>query len=145
MNSDEVQFILAEAAAKGLITGSADTYYRKGIANSLLRWGASQADVDTYLAQTSISLPADKAGQLVKIADQKWISLFLVSSEAYLDLRRTKLPNIFKNGRLSGFEFPLRFRYPGDELGQNRTAYDLGVGTLSPATDDEGSKVWLLQ
>lgn len=145
MNSDEVQFILAEAAAKGLITGSADTYYRKGIANSLLRWGVSQADVDTYLAQTSIALPADKAGQLVKIADQKWISLFLVSSEAYLDLRRTKLPDIFKNGRLGGFEFPLRYRYPGDELGQNRTAYDLGVGTLSPATDDEGSKVWLLQ
>lgn len=145
MNSDEVQFILAEAAAKGLITGSADTYYRKGITNSLLRWGVSQADVTTYLAQTSIALPADKAGQLAKIADQKWLALFLVSSEAYLDLRRTKLPNIFNNGRLSGFEFPLRFRYPGDELGQNKIAYDLGVGTLSPKTDDQLSKIWLLQ
>lgn len=145
MNSDEVQFILAEAAAKGLITGSTDTYYRKGIANSLLRWGVSQTDVDIYLAQTSIALPADKAGQLVKIADQKWLALFLVSSEAYLDLRRTRLPNIFNNGRLSGFEFPLRYRYPGDELGQNKTAYDAGVSTLSPSADDQESKVWLLQ
>lgn len=145
MNSDEVQFNLAEAAAKGYITGSADTYYRKGISNSLLRWGVPQADVTAYLAQDAITLPSDKTGQLAKIADQKWISLFLVSTEGYLDLRRTKLPNIFKNGRLSGYDFPLRFRYPGDELGQNKTAYDVGVSTLAPATDDQFSKIWLLQ
>ena len=145
LQSDETQFTLAEAAAKGLITGSADTYYRKGITNSMLRWGVPQADITTYLAQTSIALPADKAGQLVKIAEQKWIGLFLISSEGYLDLRRTKLPDIFKMGKLSGFEFPLRYRYPGNELGQNRTAYDMGVGTLSPNTDVEGSKMWLLQ
>lgn len=145
MNSDEVQFLLAEAAAKGLITGSADTYYRKGITNSLLRWGVPQATVTKYLAQANIALPTDKAGQLAKIADQKWISLFLVSSEAYLDLRRTKLPNIFSNGRLSGYQFPLRYRYPGNELGQNREAYDLGVSSLAPAVDDQFSKIWLLQ
>jgi hypothetical protein len=145
MNSDEVQFLLAEAAAKGFITGSADVYYRKGISNSLLRWGVPQATVDKYLAQSKIALPADKAGQLAKIAEQKWIGLFLVSSEAYLDLRRTKLPDIFKNGRLGGYQFPLRYRYPGNEPGQNRDAYDLGVATLSPAVDDQFSKIWLLQ
>ncbi|MEO6685451.1 MAG: SusD/RagB family nutrient-binding outer membrane lipoprotein, partial [Dyadobacter sp.] len=64
MNSDEVQFLLAEAAAKGLITGSADTYYRKGITNSMLRWGIPQASITKYLAQTNIALPTDKAGQL---------------------------------------------------------------------------------
>ncbi|WP_353718941.1 SusD/RagB family nutrient-binding outer membrane lipoprotein [Dyadobacter sp. 676] len=144
MNSDEVQFILAEAAAKGLISGSADTYYRKGISNSLLRWGVSQEAVNKYLAQPGVALPSDKAGQLAKIADQKWISLFLVSSEAYLDLRRTRLPDIFKNGRLGGFQFPERYRYPGNELGQNKEAYDLGVGGLSPAVDDQYSKMWLL-
>jgi len=145
INSDEVQFILAEAAAKGLISGSADTYYRKGITNSMLRWGVKQADITTYLAQPSITLPSDKDGQLAKIADQKWLALFLVSSEAYLDLRRTALPNIFNNGRLSGYPFPVRYRYPGNELGQNKTAYDLGVGTLTPAVDDQFSKIWLLQ
>lgn len=146
MQSDEIQFILAEAAAKGLITGSADTYYRKGITNSMTRWGVAPADITAYLAQSSVALPADKAGQLAKIADQKWIGLFFVSSEGYLDLRRTKLPNIFKNGRLSGYEFPLRYRYPGNELGQNKVAYDLGISTLVPANkDEEGSKIWLLQ
>ena len=38
-----------------------------------------------------------------------------------------------------------RFRYPGNESGQNRDAYDQGVATLSPAVDDEYSKIWLLQ
>ncbi len=145
MNSDEIQFILAEAAAKGLISGSADAYYRKGITNSMLRWGVSQDAITKYLAQPVVALPADKAGQLAKIADQKWISLFLVSSEAYLDLRRTKLPDIFGNGRLSGFPFPERYRYPGDELGQNKNAYDVGVSSLTPAVDDQFSKMWLLK
>ncbi len=145
MNSDEVQFILAEAAAKGMISGSADTYYRNGIRFSMERWGISDADIDTYLAQPAIALPADQPGQLAKIADQKWLGLFFVSAEAYLDLRRTQLPDIFNNGLLGSYEFPLRYRYPGNELGQNVDAYDGGVQTLSPAVDDQYSKMWLLQ
>ncbi len=145
MNSDEVQFILAEASAKGLIGGDADTYYRKGITYSLQRWGIAQPDIDTYLAQAAITLPGDEQGKLEKIADQKWLALFWVSTETYLDLRRTGLPDIFNNGRLSSYKFPLRFRYPGNELGQNKDAYDKGVSTLQPAVDDEFSKMWLLQ
>lgn len=145
MNADEVQFILAEAAAKGLITGNADTYYRTGITLSMKRWGVKDADITAYLAQTSITLPADQAGKLNQIATQKWLALFTVTTETYLDLRRTQLPNIFSNGNLKNYAFPLRFRYPGNELGQNKDAYDAGVKTLSPAVDDEYSKMWLLQ
>ena len=145
MNKDEVQFLLAEAVVKGYISGNADTYYRKGITYSMKRWGVKDADITTYLAQTGIALPADNPGKLAKIAEQKWIALFSVASEAYLDLRRTKLPDIFKNGNLSTYTFPLRYRYPGNELGQNKNAYDKGVATLSPAVDDEFSKIWLLQ
>ena len=145
MNSDEVQFILAEAAAKGMISGDPDTYYRNGITFSMQRWGISDADIATYLAQPSIALPANVDGKLAKIADQKWLGLFLNSIEAYLDLRRTKLPNIFDNGNLGGYTFPLRYRYPGNELGQNVDAYNAGVSTLAPAVDDQFSKMWLLQ
>lgn len=145
MNSDELQFILAEASVKGLITGDADAYYRKGITYSMHRWGIPDNQISTYLAQPAVALPADDAGRLAKIADQKWLGLFLVSVETYLDLRRTRLPDIFNNGRLSTYPFPSRFRYPGNELGQNKDAYDRGVATLSPAVDDEFSKMWLLQ
>jgi hypothetical protein len=145
MNKDEIQFILAEAAVKGYVTGNADTYYRTGIRYSMQRWGVSESDIADFLAQGEISLPADNAGKLAKIAEQKWIALFSVAVESYLDLRRTKMPDIFNNGNLSTYEFPLRFRYPGNESGQNRDAYDQGVATLSPAVDDEFSKIWLLQ
>jgi hypothetical protein len=142
MNKDEIQFILAEAVTQGWITGSADAYYRKGITYSMKRWGVSDADIATYLAQPIVTLPGNKAGDLEKIANQKWLALFSVSSEAYLDLRRTNLPKIIAN---NNNQFPIRFRYPATELGQNKPAYDAGVATLSPATDTQYSKIWLLQ
>ena len=145
MNKDEIQFILAEATVKGYITGNADTYYRTGIRYSMERWGVSESEITDYLAQSVIELPADNAGKLAKIAEQKWVALFSVAVESYLDLRRTKLPEIFDNGNLATYEFPVRFRYPGNESGQNRDAYDQGVAELSPAVDDEYSKIWLLQ
>jgi len=145
MNKDEIQFILAEAAVKGYITGNADTYYKAGITYSMKRWGVSDTDIATYLAQSVIALPGDSPGKLAKIADQKWIALYSVAAEAYLDLRRTRLPNIFSQGLLSTYPFPNRYRYPGNELGQNVTAYNQGVATLAPAVDDQFSKMWLLQ
>lgn len=146
MNKDEILFDLAEAAVKGWVTaGNADTYYKAAIKANMKRWGVSDAAIATYTAQASVALPADNAGKLAKIAEQKWVSLFSVASEAYLDLRRTKLPNIFSNGLLSTYTFPIRYRYPGNELGQNKDAYDKGVATLVPAVDDEFSKIWLLQ
>ncbi|HTN09291.1 SusD/RagB family nutrient-binding outer membrane lipoprotein [Agriterribacter sp.] len=145
MNSDEVQFILAEAAVKGLISGDADAYYRNGISLSMERWGIPDSKINPYLAQAIIALPGDNNGKLVKIADQKWLALFMVASEAYLDIRRTQLPNIFNNGLLTTYPFPLRFIYPGAELGQNVDAYNAGVATLSPPLDNQFSKMWLLQ
>lgn len=145
MNADEVQFILAEAAVKGMVSGDPDVYYRKGITFSMQRWGISDADITSHLAQPEIALPGNNTGNLEKIAEQKWLALFLNAVEAYLDLRRTGLPDITHNGNLSTYEFPLRFRYPGEELGQNKDAYDAGVSTLTPSVDDEFSKMWLLQ
>ncbi len=145
MNSDEVQFILAEAAVKGYVNGNADTYYREGISLSMDRWGVSGSHITTYLAQPAITLPGNDDGKLVKIADQKWLALFTVAAETYLDIRRTQLPNIFNNGLLATYPFPLRFIYPGAELGQNADAYNAGVATLSPAVDNQFSKMWLLQ
>ena len=145
MNSDEIQFILAEAAVKGLVPGDADAHYRSGISLSMDRWGIPASKITPYLAQVSITLPGDDNGNLVKIADQKWLALFMVASEAYLDIRRTHLPDIFNNGLLTTYPFPLRFIYPGAELGQNADAYNAGVATLSPAVDNQFSKMWLLQ
>ena len=145
MNADEVQFILAEAAVKGLITGNTAAYYRKGITLSMQRWGVSDDKISNYLDQPNTNLPADDQGKLIQIADQKWLCLFMNAAEAYLDVRRTKLPDMFNNGFLSTYPFPLRLIYSGAELGQNKAAYDKGVATLAPQIDNQFSKMWLLQ
>jgi hypothetical protein len=145
LDKEEVMFLLAEAAVKGYVSGDADTYYRTAITYSMQRWAVPQTDIDAYLAQPSVALPGDDTGDLAAIATQKWIALFTNATESYLELRRTLLPDIFANGNLSSYEFPLRFRYPANEPGQNRDAYDKGVATLSPATDDQYAKMWLLQ
>jgi hypothetical protein len=145
LDKEEVMFLLAEAAVKGYITGDADTYYRTGIQYSMERWGVDQSEIDAYLAQPSVALPGDDAGDLNAIATQKWIALFTNATESYLELRRNMLPDIFTKGNLSSYQFPIRFRYPANELGLNRDAYDKGVVTLSPATDDQYAKMWLLQ
>ncbi len=151
MNKEEVQFLLAEAAVKGYISGNADAYYRTGITYSMKKWGVSDAAIATYLAQPAIALPSDNTGKLIKIAEQKWISLFTVASENYLEVRRNQTvfsamtPNFFTNGNLTTYKFPQRYRYPTAELGQNVGAYNKGVATLVPAVDDEFSKMWLLQ
>jgi hypothetical protein len=145
MGADEVQFDLAEAAAKGWVSGNVNTYYAAGITAAMKRWGVADADIAAYLAQSSVKLPSDAAGKLRKIAIQKWLCLFGNAPEAYFDLRRTQLPNIFNNGYLVNYQFPVRLRYPSSELGQNLDAYNLGISTLSPATDDQYAKMWLLQ
>ncbi len=145
MNADEVEFILAEASAKGLIAGDANAHYKKAVTLAMQRWGVSDGDISNYLAQGSVSLSGSTQDKLATIANQKWLALFTVATEAYFDIRRTQLPNIFNNGLLNGRKFPLRFLYPSAESGQNRDAYDQGVQGLSPAVDDQYSKMWLLQ
>ncbi len=151
MNADEVQFLLAEGAQRGWITGNADTYYKKGIELNCLRWAVSPGEITTYLAEPSIQLGSD---QLNQIATQKWLALFTVSQEAYLDYRRTKLPRFIKeNADASGMitaSFPLRLRYPGDETANNNEQYKKALNGLEPASgsteiDSQNSKMWLLQ
>ncbi len=51
----EVQFSLAEAVARGFISGNADTYYKEGITASLKQFGVTDATViATYLLQPAV-------------------------------------------------------------------------------------------
>jgi hypothetical protein len=146
MEASEVQFLLAEAAVKGYITGSAEDYYKKGVELSLRRWG--ETIPANYFANAKAKFPATGTTnqKLAKIALQKWISLFMMGAESYADFRRTKLPAIDKNAYLGtgGYQFPLRFRYPQTELNNNAQNYQEAVARLDKG-DTEFSKIWLVQ
>ena len=146
MQSDEVQFLLAEAAVKGYITGSAENYYKKGVELALNRWGEPLPG--TYFNSPTAKFPASGTNEqkLAKIALQKWLGLFLMGVESYADYRRTRLPKIDQNGDLplGNYPFPLRYRYPETELNNNAQNYQDAVGRLDKG-DTELSKMWLLQ
>jgi len=146
LESSEVQFLLAESAVKGYITGNAEDYYKKGVELSLKRWGEPLPS--GYFNNAKAKFPATGTvnQKLAKIALQKWLSLFMMGVESYSDMRRTKLPAIDKNAYLGtgGYQFPLRFRYPQTEMNNNAQNYQAAVAKLDKG-DTEYSKMWLLQ
>lgn len=145
MQSDEVQFLLAEAAARGWITGSPEAYYKKGVEQSWKRWG--EILPATYFNNPLAAFPASgSAKQLAIIGLQKWLGLFMMGIEAYSDYRRSRVPYMENNGALNNTvnPFPLRYRYPESEFKNNSDNYQIAIGRLDKG-DIEFSKIWLLQ
>ena len=147
LQSDEVQFLLAEAAVKGYIpAATAEAYYKSGVTLATGRWGVTIPG--TYFNNNIAKFPATGTDnqKLAKIALQKWLGHFLMGVEAYADHRRTRLPAIELNGELiNGLHaFPLRFRYPETEMANNSTNYNSAIGKLDKG-DTEYSKMWLIQ
>jgi Starch-binding associating with outer membrane len=137
MTYPELQFILAEAAQKGLISGTALTFYENGVKASFEYFDTKMPD--TYLTQSGVSLSS--GNPLVKIATQKWISLFYHSMESWADWRRSGLPEL-KPGQsnLNGDRIPSRFLYPLSEQALNAT--NLSAAISRQGADDINTKIW---
>jgi len=154
MTYAELQFILAEARQKGMITtGDAATYYSNGVTANFNYWksivpAAYNLAIDMpvgYMAQTNVALTGTDDEKLAKIALQKWIALYFNGLEAWFDWRRTGMPAITPGpANLNGNKVPIRYIYPLREQslnGKNRTAAVQRQGN----TDDLNTKMWLLQ
>ncbi len=137
MTYAELQFLLAEAAQKGLIQGSVAAYYNAGIQASHDYFNV--AVPAGYLTKTVVVLNGTE--DLKKIMTQKWISNFLNGYEAWLDVRRTGFPVLtIPQDNLNGNKFPVRFRYPASEQAANKTNYDVAVQRIGG--DSYDSKGW---
>lgn len=154
MNYSELQFILAEAREKGLITtGTADAYYANGITANFDYWKAlvpAQYNVDVnmpagYLTQTAVAYVGTQAEKLSKIALQKWVALYFNGLESWFDWRRTGMPAIVPGAaNLNGNKVPVRFIYPVNEQSLNGANRQKAVAAQG-GTDDLNTKMWLLK
>ncbi len=133
----EVQFILAEAVQRGLISGDAETYYNEGIIASFEYWNVQQ-DIPTYLAQVDVAYD----GELETIITQKWLSSFLVGLEAWYDFRRTGFPSIIVPGpdNVNANQVPVRFLYPDTEQTLNADNYQAAISIIGE--DNINVKGW---
>ena len=154
MTYAELQFILAEARQKGMITTSdASTYYANGITANFSYWQSvvpSSYNVNVtmpanYLTQAGVVYSGTDDEKLAKIALQKWIALYFNGLEGWFDWRRTNMPAVIPGpGNLNNNKVPVRYIYPLAEQslnGENRAA----AVTRQGNTDNLDTKMWLLQ
>ncbi len=144
MNYAEVQFILAEAAAKGWISGSAETYYNNGVQNSITLWLPQwKVAIADYLA--AADLQWNDAGTLddkmEQIHLQKYYALFLEDLEQWFEYRRTGHPVLPKGpGLRNNGIMPARMTYPVYVQSTNPTNYKTAVAAQGP--DVISTQVW---
>lgn len=141
MTYSELQFLLAEAAEKGLISGDASAYYTNGVKAAFQFVGLTASDA--YLNQTGVAYTGTSAEKLTKIGTQKWISLFYQGLEAWFDWRRTGIPALLPSvDNQNEDRIPVRFIYPIREQALNAVNRDAAVQRQGP--DDINTKMWYL-
>lgn len=134
MTASEISFLLAEAAYKGYITGSAEDYYRKGIELSMQMYGIEQTETDAFMAKASFS-----EDNLYK---QFWISLFPNGPQAWNLVRRTGKPEISPliYHWPDNSEMPRRFSYSTDEIRYNPDNVNEAIARMGG--DSQYTRIW---
>ena len=134
----QTQLLLAEAAQKGWITGSAATYYNAGVKahmDQMAKYDVTAtipvASQDAYLAAN----PFDAAKALEQINTQYWIASFQNGSEAWANFRRSGYPALAPNTYPSADPavtggFVHRLVYPVREKSVNTTNYNEAVARM---------------
>jgi len=154
LSYSELEFIMAEAAARGWISSSAKTHYDNAIKASFSFYQTyvknpnqyfAGFDVNQYLASplvvynTSASLP----NQLEKIMTQKYMTMFHQGQwTSYQDYLRTGYPAYPLQ---NGVSAPFRFRYPQSEYNYNSANLQAAVASQYGGNDNINSKPWWLQ
>ena len=144
MNFAEVKFILAEAAAKGWISGSAGTYYNDGALNSIKLWlPAWPVPINDFLTAADIEWEetATLEQKMERIHLQKYYALFLVDLQQWFEYRRTGHPVLPKGtGLRNNGVMPARMTYPVYVQSTNPTNYKIAVAAQGP--DAISTQVW---
>lgn len=156
MNVAEVDFILAEAAAKGWINGAAENYYYKGIADAVNYWipslwadaadpavkafaVAADMDWDDSFPLNTTTPGTQSKMELIQL--QKYHALFLVDFQQWFEYRRTGHPFLPKGAGLANDgRMPVRLNYPVISQSTNPTNYKNAVAEQGP--DDINTLVW---
>ncbi|WP_160713303.1 SusD/RagB family nutrient-binding outer membrane lipoprotein [Chitinophaga solisilvae] len=135
----EQQFILAEAAQRGLISGNAATLYNQAITASFAQYGISAAEAATYVTKPGVAY--DGGNYKKYIGEQKWLALFGQGLEAFAEWRRLDYPQLKPalTGALNG-KMPQRFTYPSSEQALNGANYKAAVARQG--SDLLTTRVW---
>ncbi|WP_035647410.1 SusD/RagB family nutrient-binding outer membrane lipoprotein [Flavobacterium sp. ASV13] len=123
----ETLFNLAEAVARGYISGDAEQYYKNAITASFNQFGITDATaISNYLNQATVKYDATNYAK--SIGTQKWIAFYGQGLDAFTEWRRLDYP-VLKAGPATVLDgkIPSRFFYPGTEQSLNGDSYKAAV------------------
>jgi hypothetical protein len=131
MTYDEVQFYLAEAAAREWSVGeSAETYYNNGVSASILQWGGTETEAATYLSTSSYSSYSEWKDA---IGTQAWLAMYTRGFIGYTFWRRLDYPSVLvmpPSPPTGVTAIPVRFTYPSNEETLNPTNYAAAASAI---------------
>ncbi len=96
LTASYIGLIKAEAAVRGWITGSAQSFYDNAITASWSQWGQTNVtDLNNYVTSTNINFAtaADDAARLNRIYRQYWVANYPSGWHGWADIRRTDFPS----------------------------------------------------
>lgn len=132
----EQEFILAEAALKGFISGggsAAATHYKNGVTGAYAEIGLSATAAANYLDHSAVVLDnTTQANALKQVITQKWLANINNGFEGWIEYRRTGYPAFQTGGaaNMNNGKIPTRFLYPTSEQTINNTHYKTEIGVM---------------
>lgn len=154
LSYSEQEFILAEATARGWISGSAKTHYDNAIKASFSFYQTYVKNPNQYFAGFNVNQylatplvvyddAAPLQNQLERIVTQKYMTMFHQAQwTSYYDYLRTGYPNYPLK---TGVPAPFRFRYPQSEYNYNSSNLKSALSAQYGGNDNINSKPWWLQ
>jgi len=143
----EQEFNIAEAINRGWVAGgdaAAALHYNNGISGSMAFYGVTQADINTFLANTNVVYQGNTTG-LNQILTQKYIAFFNNSGfEAYFNYRRTGVPTFDVGPANVNGSIPKRWKYPTSEFENNTTNVNAALSSQYGGSDNINGVMWIL-
>jgi len=137
LDYSETQLYLAEAVARGFISGSAATYYANGITASFVYWTGSDAGASDVITANPIG--SGQTAQLLAIAKQQYLALYNRGYDAWTVNRRLDYPVLIPPPNAIS-DFPVRFTYPNKEQQINSSNYQ--AASTAIGGDVVTTKLW---
>lgn len=142
LSNSQVQFLLAEAANEGLISGgtsAALNYYNNAITSNF-EFNGIAGSAAAFIAQPNVTF-TNQTDARVKIAEQSWVALFGQGFEAWTEWRRTHKPALLPVMNAAETAIPSRLYYSSTAISLNRENYLAAVATLTGG-DNLTTPIW---
>ncbi|MBZ4187556.1 SusD/RagB family nutrient-binding outer membrane lipoprotein [Niabella beijingensis] len=147
ITSSEVQFLLAEAAARGMnVGGTAEVFYKAGIKANMDFWKVPEAAATTYIN----SVPYKSSGWKNVIGTQKWIAMYMQGLQSWYERLRLQFTKpdgtpLFIAPVAGSLDpnvtmVPNRLTYPVVETNTNARNKDAAAAAIGG--DTKGTKLW---